>query len=81
MSVAILSSAVLELFVTIAIAAVAIYLGMSLLGIMPGPNYGKGYDFHTALFLLMLAPYFFFYLRKFVSAYHDRNRALASAQN
>lgn len=80
MSVAILSSAVLELFVTIAIAAVAIYLGMSLLGIMPGPIYGKGYDFQTALFLLMLAPYFFFYLRKFVSAYHDRNRALASAK-
>lgn len=80
MSVAILSSAVLELFVTIAIAAVAIYLGMSLLGIMPGPNYGKGYDFKTALFLLMLAPYFFFYLRKFVSAYHDRNRALAAAK-
>ena len=80
MSVAILSSAVLELFVTIAIAAVAIYLGMSLLGIMPGPNYGKSYDFKTALFLLMLSPYFFFYLRKFVSAYHDRNRALAAAK-
>ena len=80
MSVAILSSAVLELFVTIAIAAVAIYLGMSLLGIMPGPNYGKGSDFKTALFLLMLSPYFFFYLRKFVSAYHDRNRALAAAK-
>jgi len=80
MRVAILSSAVLELFVTIAIAAVAIYLRMSLLGIMPGPNYGKGYDFQSALFLLMLAPYFFFYLRKFVSAYHDRNRAVASAK-
>ena len=80
MSVAILSSAVLELFVTIAIAAIAIYLGMSLLGIMPGSNYGKGYDFRTALFLLTLSPYFFFYLRKFVSAYHDRNRALASAK-
>ncbi|MDR2816975.1 MAG: ATP-binding cassette domain-containing protein [Proteiniphilum sp.] len=79
MRVAVLSSAVLELFVTIAIAAIAIYLGMSLLGIMPGPNYGKGYDFRTALFLLTLTPYFFFYLRKFVSAYHDRNRALASA--
>jgi ATP-binding cassette, subfamily C, bacterial CydD len=80
MRVAILSSAVLELFVSIAIAAVAIYLGMSLLGIMPGSNYGKSYDFHIALFLLMLAPYFFFYLRKFVSAYHDRNKALASAK-
>jgi len=80
MRIAILSSAVLELFVSIAIAAVAIYLGMSLLGIMPGANYGKGYDFHIALFLLMLAPYFFFYLRKFVSAYHDRNKALASAK-
>lgn len=80
MRVAILSSAVLELFVTICIAAIAIYLGMSLLGIMMGPNYGKGYDFRVALFLLTLAPYFFFYLRKFVSAYHDRNRALASAK-
>ncbi len=80
MRVAILSSAVLELFVTICIAAIAIYLGMSLLGIMVGPNYGKGYDFHTALFLLTLAPYFFFYIRKFFSAYHDRNRAIASAK-
>ncbi|MBP1618034.1 MAG: thiol reductant exporter [Bacteroidetes bacterium] len=80
MQVAILSSAVLELFVSICIAAVAIYLGMSLLGIMTGPNYGKGYEFRTALFLLTLAPYFFFYLRKFVSAYHDRNKAIASAK-
>lgn len=80
MSVAVLSSAVLELFVTICIAAIAIYLGMSLLGIMVGPNYGKGYDFQIALFLLTLSPYFFFYLRKFVSAYHDRNKALASAK-
>jgi ATP-binding cassette subfamily C protein CydD len=80
MRVAILSSAVLELFVTICIAAIAIYLGMSLLGIMPGSGYGKGYDFRTALFLLTLSPYFFFYLRKFVSAYHDRNKALASAK-
>jgi len=80
MRVAILSSAVLELFVTICIAIIAIYLGMSLLGIMTGPNYGKGYDFRTALFLLTLSPYFFFYLRKFVSAYHDRNKALASAK-
>jgi len=80
MKVAILSSAVLELFVSIAIAGVAIYLGLSLLGIIPGSNYGKGYSFHIALFLLILAPYFFFYLRKFVSAYHDRNKALASAK-
>jgi len=80
MRVAILSSAVLELFVTLSIAGVAIYLGMSLLGIMPGPSYNVGYDFRTALFLLTLSPYFFFYLRKFVSSYHDRNRALASAK-
>ncbi len=80
MRVAILTTASLELFVTLSIAMVAIYLGLSLLGIMVGPNYGKGYDFQTALFLLTLAPYFFFYLRKFVSAYHDRNRALAAAK-
>ena len=60
MKVAILSSAVLELFVTIAIAAIAIYLGMSLMGIMNGENYGKGYDFGTALFLLTITPYFSF---------------------
>lgn len=80
MKIAILSSAVLELFVSIAIAGVAIYLGLSLLGIINVGNYGKGYDFQIALFLLMLAPYFFFYLRKFVSAYHDMNKALASAK-
>ena len=80
MQIAILSSAVLELFVSIAIAGVAVYVGMSLLGIIPGSNYGKGYDFQNALFLLMLTPYFFFYMRKFVSAYHDRNKALASAK-
>jgi ATP-binding cassette subfamily C protein CydD len=80
MQVAILSSAVLELFVSISIAAIAVYTGMSLLGFMAGPNYGKGYDFQIALFLLILAPYFFFYLRKFVSAYHDRNKAMASAK-
>lgn len=80
MRVAILSSAVLELFVTLSIAGVAIYLGLSLLGIMPGPNYRHGYDFRIALFLLTISPYFFFYLRKFVSAYHDRNKALASAK-
>ncbi len=80
MRVAFLSSTMMELFVTIGIAAIAIYLGMSLLGIMVGSNYGNGYDFRIALFLLTLSPYFFFYLRKFVSAYHDRNRALASAK-
>lgn len=80
MRIAVLSSAVLELFVTIAIAVIAIYLGMSLMGIMNGPNYGDGYDFGTSLFLLTITPYFFFYIRKFVSAYHDRNKALAAAE-
>ncbi len=79
MRIAILSSAILELFVTIGIAGVAIFMGLNLLGIMPGAMYGKSYDFKIALFLLMLSPYFFFYLRKFVSAYHDRNKAVASA--
>lgn len=80
MKIAILSSAVLELFVSIAIAGVAIYFGLRLLGIMPGSTFGKTYDFHIALFLLILAPYYFFYVRKFVSAYHDKNKALASAK-
>lgn len=80
MRIAVLSSAVLELFVTLSIAAIAIYLGMSLLGIMPGPAYAAGYNFRTALFLLTLSPYFFFYIRRFVSAYHDKTRALEAAK-
>ncbi len=80
MRVAVLSSAVLELFVSIAIAGVAIYFGMNLLGIMIGKNYGQGYDFQPALFGLTITPYAFYYLRKFVSAYHDKNRALAASQ-
>lgn len=80
MRIAFLSSTILELFVTLSIAAVAIYLGMSLLGIMPGKSYNIGYSFHNALFLLTIVPYFYFYLRRFVSAYHDKNRAIAAAK-
>ncbi len=80
MRIAFLSSTILELFVTLSIAAVAIYLGMSLLGIMPGKYYNVGYNYSNALFLLTLVPYFYFYLRRFVSAYHDKNRAIAAAK-
>lgn len=80
MRIAFLSSTILELFVTLSIAAIAIYLGMSLLGIMPGKYYNIGYSFHNALFLLTIVPYFYFYLRRFVSAYHDKNRAIAAAK-
>ena len=66
MRVAILSSAVLELFVTICIAAIAIYLGMSLMGIMTGPDYGKGMIFIRVV-LTDHSSILFFYLRKFVA--------------
>ncbi len=80
MKIAMLSSSLMEFFITFSIALVAIYLGLSLLGYMPEYFGKKGYDFQKSLFLLMLVPYYYFYLRKFVSAYHDRNRAIAVAE-
>jgi len=78
--IAFLSSAVLEFFSTVAVALVAVYTGLSLLGqIHFGP--GQHIDFRAALFVLLLAPEFFLPLKQLAVYYHDRAAALAAAES
>lgn len=76
--VAFLSSAVLEFFASVAIAAVAIYIGFVLFGAI---NFGPAQSLTLAsgIFMLALAPEFFQPLRQFAQSYHDRAAALAAA--
>jgi ATP-binding cassette subfamily C protein CydD len=76
--VAFLSSAVLEFFAAVAIATIAIYIGMALLGyIQFGP--AAQLDFRAGLTVLLLAPEFFQPLRRLAAGYHERAAALAAA--
>lgn len=78
LKVAFLSSAVLEFFAAIAIAAIAIYIGFSLLGYYEvGP--GSQLTLFSGLFILLLAPEFFQPLRILSQFYHDRAAALGAA--
>lgn len=77
--VAFLSSAVLEFFSAVAIAMVAVYIGMSLLGIFAfGP--GQDLTLFSGLFILLLAPEFFQPLRTLAAHYHDRAAAIGAVQ-
>lgn len=76
--IAFLSTAVLEFFAAVAIAAVAIYIGLGLLGYIefgPAPQL----DLKTGLFILLLAPEFFSPLRQLSQFWHDRAGAVAAA--
>lgn len=77
--VAFLSSAVLEFFAAVAIAAVAIYVGLGLLGYV---NFGPApqLSLYSGLAVLLLAPEFFAPLRQFAVHYHDRADALGAAE-
>lgn len=78
LKVAFLSSAVLEFFSSVAIAAVAIYIGFSLFGAISfGP--AATLTLTSGLFILALAPEFFQPLRQFAQSYHDKAAALAAA--
>lgn len=75
--IAFLSSTVLEFFASVSVAMVALYLGLSYLGLMSlhaaVPTLGAG------LFCLLLAPEFYAPLRRLAAHYHDRANALAAA--
>ncbi|MFV8833965.1 thiol reductant ABC exporter subunit CydD [Aquisalimonas sp.] len=76
--IAFLSSAVLEFFSSVAIAMVAVYVGMGLLGYIsfgPAPEL----TLFSGLFVLLLAPEFFQPLRQLAQHYHDRAAALGAA--
>jgi len=76
--VAFLSSAVLEFFSAIAVALVAVYVGLGLLGLI---TFGPADDIslQEALFVLLLAPEFFNPLKQLAINYHDKAAAIGAA--
>lgn len=72
---AFLSGAVLELFSSLAIALVALYLGLGLLGILPWAKGVIPVPYAGALFILLLAPEFYAPLRQLGSDYHAKAEA------
>jgi ATP-binding cassette subfamily C protein CydD len=75
--IAFLSSAVLEFFSAVAVALVAVYVGLGLLGLVHfGP--AEHISLSEALFVLLLAPEFFMPLRQLAINYHDRAAALGA---
>jgi ATP-binding cassette subfamily C protein CydD len=78
--VAFLSSAVLEFFASVAIAVLAVYLGMSYLGYLDFGHYGEPITLKTGLFILLLAPEFYLPLRDLGAHYHDRAAAIGAAE-
>ena len=76
--IAFLSSAILEFFSAVAVALVAVYVGLGLLGqIHFGP--AQQISLNEALFVLLLAPEFFMQLRQLAIFYHDKAAALGAA--
>jgi ATP-binding cassette subfamily C protein CydD len=80
LKIAFLSSAVLEFFTSMAIALVAVYLGMSYLGYLDFGAYGERLGFIHGFFILLLAPEFFFPLRELGQHYHARAEAIGASE-
>jgi len=74
--IAFLSSAVLEFFASMGVAMVALYLGLSYLGMLD--LRGTPLSLATGLFCLLLAPEVYAPLRRLAAHYHDRAGALAA---
>ncbi|MEJ1097880.1 MULTISPECIES: thiol reductant ABC exporter subunit CydD [unclassified Pseudoxanthomonas] len=74
--IAFLSSAVMEFFASLSVAMVAMYLGLTYLGMLNfrGPPLTLG----IGVFCLLLAPEFYAPLRRLAAHYHDRAGALAA---
>lgn len=76
--IAFMSSAALELFSAVAVALVAVYVGLGLLGLIQFGPAGQ-ITLREALFVLLLAPEFFQPLRQLAVNYHDRAAALGAS--
>ena len=74
---AFISSAVLDIAVTFAIALTALYTGLMLLGYLPATRLPR-LTLSTALQVLVLAPVYFAPLRALGAGYHEREAALAA---
>jgi ATP-binding cassette subfamily C protein CydD len=78
--VAFVSAAVLEAIVTVAVAVVASYIGLTLLGYVRIPGLPSELSLRTGLFLLMVTPLYFQPVRALAAAYHERADALAAIE-
>jgi ATP-binding cassette, subfamily C, bacterial CydD len=78
--VAFVSAAVLEAIVTVAVAVVATYIGLTLLGYVQVPGLPSEMSLRTGLFLLMVTPLYFQPVRALAAAYHERADALAAIE-
>ena len=78
--VAFLSSAVLEFFSSMAIALVAVYLGMRYLGYLNFGDYGSPLNLAGGFFILLLAPDFYLPLRELGTHYHARAEAVGAGK-
>ncbi len=74
--IAFLSSAVLEFFASLSVAMVAVYLGLSYLGMLD--LRGTPLSLGIGVFCLLLAPEYYAPLRRLATHYHDRANALAA---
>ncbi|HEX7802467.1 MAG TPA: thiol reductant ABC exporter subunit CydD [Pseudoxanthomonas sp.] len=74
--IAFLSSAVLEFFASLSVAMVAVYLGLSYLGMLDLRN--APLSLGMGVFCLLLAPEYYAPLRRLAAHYHDRANALAA---
>jgi ATP-binding cassette, subfamily C, bacterial CydD len=79
--VAFVAAGVLEAVVTVAIAVVAIYIGLTLLRYVHVPGLPSHMSLRTGLFLLMVTPLYFQPVRALAAAYHERADALASIES
>ncbi|MBY0242748.1 MAG: thiol reductant ABC exporter subunit CydD [Burkholderiaceae bacterium] len=70
--IAFLSSTALELFSSLAVALVAVYIGFHLLGQIHGGAWGRRLTLGEGLFILLLAPAFFEPLRELAATWHDK---------
>ena len=81
--VAFLTSAVLELFATLGIAIIAVFIGFRLYQLdLPIPDLiaPPEISFVTGFFILLLAPEFYLPLRNLGTHYHGRMEAVAAAE-
>ena len=74
--IAFLSSAVLEFFASLSVAMVAVYLGLSYLGMLDLRD--SPLTLGMGVFCLLLAPEYYAPLRRLAMHYHDRANALAA---
>jgi len=74
LKLAFLTSAVLEFFSSLAIAMIAVYIGLSLLNLIT-PLFGLSLSPLEGLCLLVLAPEFYNPIRRLMAAWHDASEA------